>query len=77
MFFGQHILVNVFVEVSKNGFLPVFFVICLQRRKLYQNRVIIVFCESSEKQFVRSNKKVDKIFDLFLKILDPPLSASD
>ena len=61
--------VDIFQKVPKNAFLA-FFKICLRRRTFYQIKVFIVVWESSEKQFGRPKKKVDKIFKFFSE--NPP-----
>ena len=49
----------------------VFLKFCLRRRKFGHNRNKTVPRESSKNQFGRSKKKVDKIFENFLKIRPP------
>ena len=67
-------------KVPKNAFFGLFLSKWLRRRKFIQNRVLILICESSENQFGRPKKRVDKFFDfiknppLLEKILNPPLA---
>ena len=68
-------LVNIFQKVPKNSFFSKF----CWCRNFGQNRVFLVLWENSENQFGRPRKKVEKIFESFLKIRPPrenPRSAS-
>ena len=58
-------LAKFFQECPKTLFWPVFWKICLRRRKFCQYRVFGVIWESSEYQFGRPKKKVGKNFDFF------------
>ena len=61
--------------MPKNVFFGLFFKILPAAHKNLPQQglwVFLVLCESSENQFGRPKKKVDKIFKKFLKIRPPP-----
>ena len=56
--------IKIFQKVPKNAFLAGFSETCLWRGKFRQNGVFIVIWESSENQFVRTEKKATN-FSIF------------
>ena len=56
-------LVNIFQKVPKNSFFGLFFKNLPAEQKIWSNGVFIVIWESSENQFGRPKKMVDKIFN--------------
>ena len=75
-FFGQN-----FPKMPQNAFFYLFFFRILPApQKFGQNKAFVMLCESLENHFGRPKKKIDNIFEIFLKvrpllekILDPPL----
>ena len=65
-------LVKNLQKVSTNAILACFFKICPRRRIFGQNRDFLMLCESSENQFARPKRKVDKISNFFENAPPPP-----
>ena len=71
IFWSFLVFFGLFWSFFKNRFFGLFYKIWLRRRKFCQIGVLIVIWESSENQFGRSKKKVDKTFEVFWKSSHP------